>query len=148
MLTNYRYVFLIASNIQKCLDGPTFILQPCYYCALTLLMIFITYSECISTKSNILSDSYHHSYTKTVHTSRKNGKKTMVLLKIVLKPTLKILDVIAPRQYLSLQEIGEAVDLINTLYTNPHIDFRNCKNHTDLLFILFTSSNFLHSGLY
>uniref|UniRef100_U9UUL7 Uncharacterized protein n=1 Tax=Rhizophagus irregularis (strain DAOM 181602 / DAOM 197198 / MUCL 43194) TaxID=747089 RepID=U9UUL7_RHIID len=48
----------------------------------------------------------------------KNGKKIIVLLKIILKPTLKILDVIAPRQYLPLQEIGEAVDLINTLYTN------------------------------
>jgi hypothetical protein len=32
------------------------------------------------------------------------------------------------------------------IYTNPHWDFRNYKNHRDLLFILFSSSNFLHSG--
>lgn len=31
-------------------------------------------------------------------------------------------------------------------YVNPHFDFRNYKNHTDLLFILFSSLNFLHSG--
>ncbi|GET64968.1 ribonuclease H-like domain-containing protein [Rhizophagus irregularis DAOM 181602=DAOM 197198] len=31
-------------------------------------------------------------------------------------------------------------------YVNSHFDFRNYKNHTDLLFILFSLSNFLHSG--
>ncbi|PKY17509.1 hypothetical protein RhiirB3_430153 [Rhizophagus irregularis] len=32
------------------------------------------------------------------------------------------------------------------IYTNPHNDFRNFKLDKDFLFILFSSSNFLHSG--
>lgn len=31
-------------------------------------------------------------------------------------------------------------------YVNPHHDFRNYKINVDYLYILFSSSNFLHSG--
>lgn len=31
-------------------------------------------------------------------------------------------------------------------YINPYCDFRNFKLHKDFLYILFSSSNFLHSG--
>jgi hypothetical protein len=34
----------------------------------------------------------------------------------------------------------------SAIYINPQNDFRNYKNERDLLFILFSSSNFLHSG--
>lgn len=32
------------------------------------------------------------------------------------------------------------------VYVNPLNNFRNYKNHNDLLFIIFSSSNFLHDG--
>ncbi|PKY41145.1 hypothetical protein RhiirA4_454666 [Rhizophagus irregularis] len=32
------------------------------------------------------------------------------------------------------------------IYVNPYNDFRNFKLHKDFLYILFSSSNFLHSG--
>lgn len=97
------------------------------------------WSSCI--RAYVNSNQRYGSYVPFVGN---NGKQIILLLRQTSKRHQR------PRTQdnhsLALPALRRHRSRRDYVYTNPFNDFRNFKTSLDYLFILYTSSNFLHSG--